>query len=268
MGKLHICGFQIPVARDSGELESGQLGEPPRAIDGSPAGGIFYDVEGGSYATPRISLTEALAIQNLCRGANGSRWSCDNTVYSSSGLAMIDTPTFQSGTKKFGSEAIQIASGGGAGDIEVATVITSTVTAYTVAGWCKDGAGDWTHYILRSDGAKWVDAVRNDSATLPFSVPASVWILDQDASNTRYFDDLVWLPFLIWDDWGADWPQSEVFASLPDLKVWGDLIGPHEYTARARVRVANAGQAHVEGTTQDSAFATVTITGGRRSARA
>lgn len=262
MGDLHIAGFEIPVARQGGEASSGQAGGVMRAIDGSPGGGVFHDVEDGTFQTPQMPLSTANAIRDLCRGANGSRWGCDNSVWSSSGLSMTDTPTFQSGTVKFGTHAISIA--GAAGDVSIATVVTANVTKYTLAAWTKDGAGAWQHQILRSDGAKWVDGTRNDAATLIHSVAANVWTLEDHASNTRYFDELVWLPFEIADSWGADWPQAEVFSDLPDLQVWGDLFGAHEFTARARARVRHLGQASYG----DSASVAIQIVGGQRGARA
>lgn len=264
MAALHLCGFSIPLA--DGESTTGQTSGPIRALDGSPSGGIFDDVEDASFTTIRLSLSEARAIANLCRGANGHKWSCDNSVYSSSGLAMTDTPTFQTGTIKFGTHAISVA--GAAGDVTIATVETSTLTKWTVAAWTKDGGGAWAHHILRSDGAKWVDGVRNDSASLLIDVPTTAFQLLDHATNTRYFDDLVWLPFEIHDDWGAEWPLTETFANLPQLKVWGDLFPGYEFTARATCRIQHSGQAHIAGTTGHSARVVIGLTGGTRSARA
>lgn len=270
MGALHIAGFEIPVHREGQETMSGQQGQPMRALDGTPTGGVFSDVEGGTFATPLIRLTEARSIANLCRGANGHHWDLENASgggrYASSGLQMTGSPTFQTGTVKFGTYAISLSAGGG--DVDVATVTTSALSEHTVAAWTKDGSGDWEHHILRSDGAKWVDGVRNDGATLLFEVSANVWTLLDDGSNIRYFDDLVWLPFAIYDDWGAGWIQTEAFSPLPDLKVWGDLFGDWQFSARVRARLQHMGQAVFGGTATNSAKVMLTVTGGARSSRA
>ena len=265
MGALHIAGFEIPVARGSGQRTTGQQGAPTRALDGSPGGGIFEDVEDASFNTPIISLAEARAIDNLCRGSNGARWSCDDTVYSTNGMEFIDTPTFQAGTVQFGTHAIQINASGG--DLDVYTVTSATLNKYTVAAWTNINGAGWNHHILRSDGAKWVNAVRNDVATLKIDVVANVFTLLDDGS-IMYFDDVVWLPFEIDDDWGADWPQLEAFSNLPDLEVWGDLFGEHQFTARCRSNIQHTGRRVKDGTTEDAAIVQLQITGGERIYRA
>lgn len=236
MGALHIAGFEIHVERGGSDASSEGLGGGGFSVTGTSLGGELATVERLSATTKLIKLSEAISLESLCRRGNGNVWHCNNSVYSGAGLGMTDTPTFQAGTKKFGTHAISIS--GSAGNVQIATV----GSLYTVAAWAKDGAGDWEHHILRSDGAKWVDGVRNDGATLDIEVNASVLELVDHASNTRYFDDVVWLPFEIWDDWGADWPLAADFSDLPGLEITGDLLGGYRIDgARARARIMHAG---------------------------
>lgn len=265
MAALTLNGFSVRVQRGGKSGGSTVLGAVERAIDGTPGGGITAEVEEFSVNLTLSSLAEARAVQELCRHSNGIHWACDNSVYGSEGTALTETPTFQTGTKKFGTHAISIATGAGAGDIDV---ITTSSVAFTVAAWTKDGAGAWTHYIQRSDGAKWVGAVRNDSATPIWTVSAgSAWTLDQDATNIRYFDDLVYMPFLIDDDWGAEWVQDAAFYDLGGhlVRLEGDLIGTGYYVdARINAERIDEGQAHTGGSTQNSARVSLDVVGGER----
>lgn len=264
MPALSICGFEIPVARGSADENNTVMGiVDGRSLNGNPGGGYLADVESGNFSSPQIRLSSARAIQSLCRPFNGHVWHADNSVYASTGLAMTDTPGFGTTEKKFGTHSVQINTGAGTGDIDVMTIQS---TAYTVSLWCKDGAGAWTHYVLRSDGAKWVDNVRNDSATLPFVVTSSVWTLSQDATNLRYFDELVMLPFDILDEWGLTWPLTETFPELPDVKVGGDLLSGFTWNrARAMVSLEHRGMAGFSSGLALSAVVSLTITAGERS---
>lgn len=262
-----MCGFSIPIARDGAESTTGQVSDNSmRGLDGSPTGGILDDVEGGSFNTVRISLDKARAIAGLCRGFNGVRWGCDNYQYGTTGLAFVDTMSFSAGTKKFGTHSIEILAT--TGDMDVAVVEDAYLGKWTIAGWTKEGGGAWIHYIERSDGAKWQNGTRNDSATIPWTVATSTWTLYDDAANDRYFDDLVWLPFEIDDSWGAEWPQLETFSNLPKVKIWGALFGDDEFEARVSARIQHLGMAGIGGSDVPSAKVVMAVTGGRRTYRA
>lgn len=238
MSFLHLAGFEIPTVRGGVHEGSDELGAAGMGITGTPIGGHIATTEAVNVTTPLIPLATARAIESLCRAKNGACWHCDNSIYASSGLAMADTPTFQTGTKQFGTHAISITAA--AGDIAVVTV----GSLYTVAAWTKVGSGDWEHQILRSDGAQWVDGVRSDMATLVIDVATSVFTLLDDGASTSYFDDLVWLPFEIADSWGPDWPLTEAFSDLPKLNVTGDMLSGYRVNAaRARARIVHEGYA-------------------------
>lgn len=235
MGDLHIAGFEVPVAREAFSFSSSPLGGGGVGVTGRSLGGHIATTEEIQAGTPLIPAAEARAIEALCRAKNGAVWHCNNSLFSSAGLSLTTTPTFQASEKKFGTHAISLASA--ASHVSVCTV----GALYTVSAWVKVGAGAWQHQILRSDGAKWVNAARNDAATLSIAVATNVFELQDDGAATTYFDELVWLPFEIYADWGADWPQAEVFSDLPDLDITGDLLGGYrvnDATARARVSVS------------------------------
>lgn len=266
MGDFHICGFEIPVAPNGFQYSSKTAGGDGYAVNGQPISAALYLTEEGSITTPEIPLSTARAIESLCRrGANGHVWHADedgsSSRWSSAGLGTITaSPNFSAVEFKFGTHSF-LQAFGAIGDVSIATV----GTIYTVASWVKVGAGSWQHEVLRSDGAKWVDGVRNDSATLNISVASSVFKILEPGSGNVYFDDLVWLPFSVPDGWPADWPTSRAFANLPDLEVSGDLLGGYRI-AKAVVgcRVQGTGQVGHDGTLQDSATVSLDIRGSAR----
>ena len=132
-------------------------------------------------------------------------------------------------------------------------------TLYTLAAWVKPGGGAWQHEILRSDGAKWVDGVRNDAATLHIDVSSSAFRLLSPGSGTDYFDDLVWLPFEIYADWAADWAaRTRTFPPLRYLEISGDLLGGYRIDrATVTARVTHVGEASFG----DSARVQLEVTG-------
>jgi hypothetical protein len=236
MGDLHLSGVRIPVARGGATLSAESLGGGGYGVTGRPLGGHLATVEQGSITTPVIPLAEAHAMESLCREGNGVVWHCTNSIYGSPAVAMIDTPTFQGTTTKFGTHAISVTAA--AGDVDVVAV----GSRYTVAAWTKVGAGDWEHHILRSDGAKWVDGVRNDSATLQIAIDTGIFELLDDGAATVYFDELVYLPFRIADGWGADWPLTVEFGDLPGLDVTGDMLSGYRIpAAKVRARLSHEG---------------------------
>jgi hypothetical protein len=186
-----------------------------------------------------IPLTgaDAHAWEGLMVGESNV-WSFDSSFYSSkgkpgTGSATPPTVQVQTGTKQYGAGALDI----GAGE-DWSTSGLGLGSTWTVAFWAKPVATAWVHYVIRSDGAKWVDGVRNDafsaSGVLVDVVSGEVILTNQAPVSARYFDDLVASPFL----WLTEWPAQvfvagQPFGAAPYLTAVGDMV--REATTRKMV---------------------------------
>ena len=100
---------------------------------------------------------------------------------------------------------------------------------WTVFGWYRPvSTNTLTHYVLRSDGAKWVGGTRSDSTSTTFmDISGTDLRLRQVSSLNSYFDDLVFLPYEVPDDWPAlifAEQTSGAWSALPFLNARGDMI--------------------------------------------
>lgn len=109
--------------------------------------------------------------------------------------------------------------------------IYSTTLAYTVMVWRYESPS-WRHYIVRSDGAKWLDGVRNDAVSTTWLSESSGDITLANVSGSFVdYDDLVVLPYKIIDAWAAVFgTATQAFSPLPFLNATGDLV--QEATSR------------------------------------
>lgn len=170
--------------------------------------------------------SDAFAWECLLVG-EGHVWSFDSSYYSSKGLVSVPSnpgaTSIQATTKKFGTDALKIAS---VSDI-IATVGLGLALSpnFTWSAWWNQNLAGWHHYVQRSDGMVWVDGVRNDAAfPLPFAYSGGEAALVA-ATNNDYFDDWVVTPYL----WPTSWPplvyaSGAAFSPLPYLTCAGDMV--------------------------------------------
>jgi hypothetical protein len=177
-----------------------------------------------SFQSIPLAASDARAWEGLLAG-EGHVWSFDSTFYSSKGLPGIASgdATINTGTKKYGAASLRIANDSSTWD----TSGLRLAAPYTLALWHSSDAGPFSHYIIRSDGAKWVNGVRNDAASTSFAsvVTTELELSAPTAGAYEYFDDLIVTPFL----WPTSWSalvhaSSAAFSSLPYLNFSGDLI--------------------------------------------
>lgn len=240
---LTINGFPIEIRKTGGD-DMPEIDDSPQIIQRAVNGEIFVDETNdkrrwNAFRTVMLPLTEAQALRDLLRvGRNGHAWPFDADTFSSKGRDVAGGTIAQEGANpKFGD---------GNADVTGAPQNVGPVgSIHTVAAWYFTGVF-YQHEILRSDGAKWVDAVRDDGATLHIDTSGGFMRFTDNAD----YDDAVIFDFEILDEWGDNWEQLQAFSLLPDLIVSGDFVSGESVTVLARnVRLVQM-EANLEGTFQ------------------
>lgn len=221
-GFLNVNGFAVPVALDSLKRPAAEeLGTRERMLDGSLYSHRSAKKRRLECELPPMTEAEALeAYEGLLRG-DGHVWSFDASLYSSKGLG-----------PNAGYAASQSGSGGKYSGKLTLNATNGTIAfpaqlgaRWTVMVWRHEG-GAWRHYVIRSDGAKWVNGVRNDIASTSWlSMAGGAVTLTNTAGAAQDYDDLVALPFLVAQTWPAIVAaSSRPFPPLPRLEVYGDAL--------------------------------------------
>lgn len=200
-----------------------EIGENSRAFDGSlrkhrQALKRAYELETGW-----LSASEARAWEGLINGES-QHWGFETSLYSGSGLgpSASSGATQQTSTPKFGTGRLQLAAT--TGTITYPAVLGST---WTIGGWRSTNSGTtWTHYLIRSDGAKWVNGTRSDATSTPwFTVSSGSFVISNVTGSAVHFDDCYCMPFLVPEAWGPMLgAATTVFGDSPKLTVGGDLV--------------------------------------------
>ncbi len=179
------------------------------------------------FATTPLTAARARAWHGLLTG-EGHVWSFDSHLYSSKGLP--GTTLFpldvlvQTTQKKFGAGALSVAFG------ETLEMDVDAGDEWTVSVWGRGSSAPWYHYVARSDGAQWVDGVRNDAAEIElgvFNVTSGVLRLEVlgGSIQTQYYDDVVFCPYLWPTDWAAQvYASGQPFGPAPFLTTAGLLV--------------------------------------------
>lgn len=224
MAFLTINGIDVEVAASSPPAAtSEEVGERVRAFDGTLRVSRHAIKLSYEFTTPPMSRADATALRRLLMG-EGHAWSFDSTLYSSKGLggsSVTNAGQQASGSSKFGAGRLQV--GATTGTITFAASLGST---WSVGLWRSTDGTTYTHYLVRSDGAKWVDGTRSDAtATTWLSVSGGSLTIANTTGTAVYYDDLVALPFLTADTWGPMLGvATSAFSALPSLSVTGDMV--------------------------------------------
>lgn len=179
-----------------------------------------------SFQSVPLTLADAHAWRCFLAG-EGEVWNFDAHLYGSKGTpASAITNTVQSaGSAKFGAGKLSV--GATTGSVSFLAAINSwgASSAWSVGVWRFEG-GAWHHYLARSDGAKWVDGVRNDAASTTWlSVSSGTVTIANTSGSAVLYDDLVVLPFLVPVDWPAQWvAENAAFGLLPYHAATGDWV--------------------------------------------
>jgi hypothetical protein len=231
MSFLEVNGWPVPVAVDESDTDQKIIGDTADSFSGVVLTNIRARRDLLDFETVFTSQADGRAIVGLLEG-RGHHWSFDNAAvggverwyYSSRSLGKTAGTITRATTTpdpKFGTAYAEMASGA------TVTFGTGYTGDTTLMVWTYTGAA-WVHYIVRSDGAKWVDGVRNDAASTPFLTISGAGVVtlgDAASVATQYFDDLVVLGFKVTTTMATTWGVSaQAFSELPNLAVNGDAV--------------------------------------------
>ena len=215
-----INGWALPVRdgtargerQQHGNLSESWTNRPNRNRTGSP--------RSWRMTTAKVAPDVADTLEALLDG-RGHRFSFDDNVTSSAGLVpqggagTFSFPGQLTSPPVFGRSHLYISAG---------SVIWNP--GFYDGKWTvmyfRDVDTTAEHVVVRSDGAKWLDNVRNDAAvTTELTVSNGAVQLD-----VGHYDELVLLPYaasasLI--ESGAGY--GDTFSDLPNLKLSGDIVG-------------------------------------------
>jgi hypothetical protein len=247
MGVLTLAsGLNIPVRAETLQRETREIGDRATAYDGTMRLTRRARKVDFAFEMPPMSAADAFAWEHLLAGT-GQYWSFDSTLYSTKGVPSTGTAV----RTPFGPKA-----GVGCLDFGIAQTFIGALGdefalyPWTVSLWRNAGAG-YVHYVVRSDGAKWVDGVRNDLAvTTWMAVTTSLTITD---TGVPY--DSIHAALGLWpEDWitpvydmaGAAW------ANFPALSLYGDAL-PGSSTSARRTYLAEVSSSPIFGGRLDGA---------------
>lgn len=204
-----------------------EIGERVSASDGTLRLTMQAMKRDVSFRSVPLTASDAFAWESFIRG-EGHTYQFESGgfgLYSSKGAVPTDTTgcTIVGSAAKFGSSKLRISSGQFITDTDVLANMYGSSTTYTVMFWIStDSGATWHHYVLRSDGAKWVDGVRNDGAsTSSFVIIASTVKLYSNAD----FDDLVIFSFAVLDAWPPlFFARTSAYPNTPYLEATGGMV--------------------------------------------
>jgi hypothetical protein len=219
MPYLSLNGVTVSVAAEGASLAlSGVSGEEARSASGELVGGPLESKREWNMSTPPVTPSEVDAWVGLIEG-RGHNWPFDADLYSARGRGP------SSGTATI----INVGSKRGTGHVRVATGDTVTWAAQLGAAWTtlhwRFEAGAWKNYLCRSDGARWVNGVRDDTSMGGLSVSSGSLSLT-GAAFLNDFDDVVGLPFAAPDAWIASLyaqHNAEAWSELPRVLAAGSF---------------------------------------------
>jgi len=236
MAWLKCCGIELagvvslPNPPSSEHRDIGHVGE---AASGKTVVTRIARKRDLKFTTRPLSADDAAAWEALITG-EGHVFSFDVSEYSSKGLgpSIIDNlgPIVSVGSiaaPKYGAKFVGF-------DIDQTLDLDGIVPAtapWTWAAWINNNGvfADyvWHHVVIRSDGKRWLDGVRNDSV-----IPLGFDFTDGDLHFSGGFDpppvgidDLVVFPALWPEDWPAQVYRAGVaFGAAPFLSMAGDMV--------------------------------------------
>lgn len=220
-----LNGFPIGISECQESDDS--IRERGRAVGGSAFVNVTASKRIWDMTTGLLDLTTAQALKSLLRpDLNGNVWAnVTPTTISNKGKELRNTGSLSNvGTAKTPSLALSP-------DVDNVKILDDEdLSTHTVAMWHTPNLfADYAHYIRRSDGDVFINAVRATGASTPFTVNSTEVILDN--SGERY-DDIVVLPFEIPDEWALNWDLEAQFgfSELPELRASGDFVDGEEVT--------------------------------------
>jgi hypothetical protein len=251
MSFLAINGIDLEAIVGSYNESPREIGETTNAYNGTlrkSRQDTKFDI---TLETPPMTQADAWAWDGLLRGL-GHSWSFNSSLYSSKGLPPNATTGLSVSTGTNGRNSTEALLVTAAGSPNTAVYATELGSSWTVALWRKQtSGGTYAHYVVTSDGHKWVDGSRNDGASTTFiSVSSGTLTLTGHTADAVYFEDVLAVPFVMPDAWPPLYyafvnaaPQPDV----PKLTVTGDAIAETSRTMMGSVSNAKFIKAVIDG---------------------
>jgi hypothetical protein len=252
-----------PLAGTSSEPkgERRDIGERDQAVDGTLRATQQTRKRDVKFTSVPLIQSDAMAWESYLTG-EGHSWSFDTLgLYSSKGLpptAITAATVVSSGSgyvPKFGGKFLLL--GASTGTVSWANATLNTFGSgapgwtFSVYRFNDEADAGYVNYVFRSDGAKWVNGVRNDAYNFSawFAVSSGhITLTWNGGADDIAFDDMFLLPFKVLDSWPPLFAaRTAAFSPLPYLDVTGGLIA-EQATRRVIGSVAETLVATASGT--------------------
>lgn len=208
MSLLNINGWEIPVS--SFVVQDFDGGTSGRNILGQHFynTGFVEEHETFTVETPPMAIEKAKAIKVLTSKNNGDGYSFDSAdLYSNRGLSI-------GGVSNLGATALFGAGGLSGGPTTYATLLTCdwTISFY------RNSGGVWSHYVVRSDSAVYVDGALGSQTFLTVNAAGDFSLSAGD------YDDLYWIPTILPEEFIFAWDETQAMPSNPYVRISGDAL--------------------------------------------
>lgn len=224
MAMLLVNNVEFPIHGEPSTAVR-EVGHTAQAFDGSirkTRQALMRDLVAASTL---MSAATAFAWEQLINGV-GEFWSFDSHLYGSKGQGPSVSSGCTIGANGLHGSRVAIGSG------SVLTYPGVYESSYSVLVWrnaaAAAGAGNWASYLVRSDGAKWVDGVRNDAASTSWLTSTAGAVSLAGDGAARWYDELTVLPFLVPDAWPPSLhglnALALAFSPLPKLYLFGTAV--------------------------------------------
>lgn len=229
MSFFEIQNHAVGIKNGEAKMEPVIIGDAARSFSGSPLSTRRAIKRDWSVTTALAPAEDCKFLIALIQGM-GHTWDFDATdvndeyLYSSKGLKPVSVGSVVQNTSntKFGAGRVQIPA---SAELHYETGYEDD---WTIMGWKGTSGGVYTHYIVNSNGHKWVDGVRNDGASTPFfeiDSDGTLSIGDNTQLVTQYFDDVIVIEEAISDTWAEDFGvMTSAFGAMPKFRVRGDMV--------------------------------------------
>lgn len=232
MSVLTINGVEPPIAVDSMSVGTPEeIGATGRSVSGA----LYVDrrviKSSLGFSLTSMSLEELQAWRSLLLGL-GEVWTFDAHIYGSKGGATTGTFTHELESGHYDDDG---------------TIVLAGTTAQLRSAHAQGGAwtvvvdieidSEWCRVVVRRDGSKWVDGVRNDAFDTHWLVAAALGVVTIGAaSETWRISEVGFYPFNVPDDWMPVWSLLRDAATIgpPRLVCTGDAVDA----------ITNVGHAH------------------------
>lgn len=234
MAWLALNGMNVGAIASVGDAPKGDrrdIGEMGPAGDGSMR--VTRQTRKRDLKFSTVPLTGALALawESLIVG-EGETWSFDTSEYGSKGggPAAGGVYTLGGAAAKYGAGGLRLPATTGLIRYPATLYnLAAVIQGWTVMVWRQETP--FQHYIVRSDGAKWLNGISNPISTSSWltvntgGVPDGVQLANTSGLAVDY-DELVILPYVIPDAWAPLMYAAHAapWSALPFLNATGLVV--------------------------------------------